>query len=136
LLAALFSSIDRARKFQAQRSSGPVSTSFSFMNDLRYAIGVLTVFHMTFIIEAIKDDHRITDIRSSGIDAVILARRLAADGFAVSILSPTGAQYSADKFSLLLTAQNGSSQAAAESERRTDSRVLPLPGRRPHAGPR
>jgi hypothetical protein len=38
------------------------------------------VGHMTFIIEAIKDDHHTADIRSSAIDAVILARKLAADG--------------------------------------------------------
>ncbi len=91
---------------------------------------------MTFIIEAIKDDHHITDIRGSGIDAVILARKLAADGFAVSILSPTGAHYSADKFNLLLTGKNASSQAPAEIERRTDSRVSPRPGRGPNAWPR
>jgi hypothetical protein len=84
------------------------------MNDLRYAMGVRTVIHMTFIIEAIKDDHHITDIRSSGIDAVILARKHAADGFAVSILCPTGALYSADEFNLLLTGKSLSSQGAAE----------------------
>jgi hypothetical protein len=69
---------------------------------------------MTFIIEAIRDDHRTTDLRSSAIDAVILARKLAADGFAVSIVSPTGARYSADKFNLLLTGKSLSSQQAAE----------------------
>jgi hypothetical protein len=58
---------------------------------------------MTFIIEAIKDDHRTIDIRSSGIVAVILARKLAADGFEVSIKAPTGDLYSADRFNLLLT---------------------------------
>jgi hypothetical protein len=38
---------------------------------------------MTFIIEAVKDDRHTADIRSSAINAVILARKLAADGFAV-----------------------------------------------------
>jgi hypothetical protein len=61
--------------------------------------------HMTFIIEAIKDDHRTADIRSSAIDAVILARKLAADGFAVSIETPTGHRYSSDQFNLLLTSK-------------------------------
>jgi hypothetical protein len=106
------------------------------MNDLRYAMGVRTVILMTFIIEAIKDDHRISDIRAAGIDAVILARKYAADGFAVSILCPTGARYSADKFNLLLTGKNSSSQAGAEMECRTDSRVPPPPGRGPKAWPR
>jgi hypothetical protein len=59
--------------------------------------------NMTFIIEATKDDHRTADIRSSAIDAVILARKLAAEGFAVSIQNPAGRQYSADQFKLLLT---------------------------------
>jgi hypothetical protein len=62
--------------------------------------------NMTFIIEATKDDHRTADIRSSAIDAVILARKLAADGFAVSIQNPAGRQYSADQFKLLLTNEN------------------------------
>ena len=52
---------------------------------------------MTFIIEAIKDDHRTIDIRSSAIVAVILARKLAADGFEVSIKDPTEDLYSADR---------------------------------------
>lgn len=69
---------------------------------------------MTFIIEAIKDDHHTTDFRSSGTDAVILARKLAADGYTVSIISPTGVQYSADSFNLLLTGKSLSSQGAAE----------------------
>jgi hypothetical protein len=69
---------------------------------------------MTFIIEATKDDHRSTDLRSSGIDAVIQARKLAADGFAVSILSPAGIRYSADKFNLLLIGKTLNSQEAAE----------------------
>jgi hypothetical protein len=106
------------------------------MNDLRYAIGVRTVVHMTFIIEAIKDDHRISDIRAASIDAVILARKYAADGFAVSILCPTGARYSADKFNLLLTGKTSGAQGEAEIEPRTDSRVPPPPGRGPNAWPR
>jgi hypothetical protein len=58
---------------------------------------------MTFIIEAIKEDHRTVEIRSSAIDAVILARKLAEDGFAASIRAPTGQHYSAGQFNLLLT---------------------------------
>jgi hypothetical protein len=104
------------------------------MNDLRYAMGVRTVILMTFIIEAIKDDHCITDIRAASIDAVILARKYAADGFAVSILCPTGARYSADKFNLLLTGKTSGAQGEAEIERRTDSRMPPPPG--PNAWPR
>ena len=91
---------------------------------------------MTFIIEAIKDDHHITDIRAASIDAVILARKYAADGFAVSILCPTGARYSADKFNLLLTGKNSSAEGEADLERRTDGRVPPPPGRGPNAWPR
>jgi hypothetical protein len=112
------------------------SAAFNLMNDLRYAMGVRTVVHMTFIIEATKDDHHISDIRAAGIDAVILARKYAADGFAVSILCPTGARYSADKFNLLLTGKNSGSQGEAKIERRTDSRVPPPPGRGPNAWPR
>ena len=91
---------------------------------------------MTFIIEAIKDDHHITDIRAASIDAVILARKYAADGFAVSILCPTWARYSADKFNLLLTGKNSSAEGEADLERRTDGRVPPPPGRGPNAWPR
>jgi hypothetical protein len=69
---------------------------------------------MTFIIEATKDDHHTTDIRSSAIVAVILARKLAADGFAVSIRTPTGHQYFADQFNLLLTGKILDSQVIAE----------------------
>ena len=76
-------------------------------------MGVPMVVPMTFIIEAIKDDHRLTEIRSSAIVAVILARKLAAEGFAVSINAPTGALYSADKFNLLLTSKSLDSQALA-----------------------
>ncbi|WP_079543933.1 hypothetical protein [Bradyrhizobium lablabi] len=71
---------------------------------------------MTFIIEATRDDHRTADIRSSVIDAVILARKLAADGFAVSISTPAGRQYGADQFKLLLTRESLSSQGAGEAE--------------------
>ena len=61
---------------------------------------------MTFIIEAIKEDHHITDFRSSAMVAVILARKLAAEGFSVSITAPAGQHYPADKFSLLLTGES------------------------------
>ena len=68
---------------------------------------------MTFIIEATKDEHHTTDIRSTAIVAVILARKLAAEGFAVSITAPSGRQYSADQFNLLLTSKNLDSQEMA-----------------------
>lgn len=61
---------------------------------------------MTFIVEAIKDDNRLSEIRSSAIVAVILARKLAAEGFEVSISAPSGDLYSPDKFNLLLTSKN------------------------------
>jgi hypothetical protein len=61
---------------------------------------------MTFIIKATKEDHHITNFRSSCMVAVMLARKLAEDGFAVSITAPTGRLYSADKFSLLLTSES------------------------------
>lgn len=61
---------------------------------------------MTFIIEAIKEDRQITDFRSSAMLAVTLARKLAAEGFSVSITAPTGQHYSADKFNLLLTSES------------------------------
>ena len=61
------------------------------------------VMQMTFIIEAIKDDRRLSEIRSSADIAVSLARRLAAQGFEVSISAPTGDLYPAEKFDLLLT---------------------------------
>jgi hypothetical protein len=86
----------------------PTKFLFSYVslpNGLRYAAD-----HMTFIIEAVKDDHYTTDIRSSAIVAVILARKLVADGFAVSIRAPTGHLYSADRFNLLLTGESLSSQ--------------------------
>lgn len=60
---------------------------------------------MTFIIEAIREDHRITEFRDSCMVAVILARKLASDGFTVSITAPTGRRYPADKFTQLLTSQ-------------------------------
>jgi hypothetical protein len=69
-------------------------------------MGARTVFHMTFIIEAIKEDHQITDFRSSCMVAVILARKLAAEGFTVSITAPTGRLYNADKFNVLLTSES------------------------------
>ena len=58
---------------------------------------------MTFIIESIKDQRRTTDFRSRADVAVTLARKLATDGFAVSITTPSGDVYSADRFDLLLT---------------------------------
>jgi hypothetical protein len=68
---------------------------------------------MTFIIEATKDDHHTVDIRSTAIVAVILARKLAADGYAVSIKAPTGDEYLADQFNLLLTCKSLDSQEIA-----------------------
>ncbi|MDB5611019.1 MAG: hypothetical protein JWP25_7919 [Bradyrhizobium sp.] len=69
---------------------------------------------MTFIIEAVKDDQRCMEIRSSAIVAVILARKLAADGFAVSIETPTGDRYSASQFRLLLTSNGLNSRELAD----------------------
>jgi hypothetical protein len=71
---------------------------------------------MTFIIEATKDDHHTADIRSSAIVAVILARKLAADGFAVSIRTPTGRLYFADQFNLLLTSKSLDSQPIGDGD--------------------
>jgi hypothetical protein len=71
-------------------------------------------FHMTFIIEATKDDHRTVDFRSTAIVAVILARKLVAEGFAVSITAPSGHLYLADQFNLLLTSKSLDSQAIAD----------------------
>jgi len=65
---------------------------------------------MTFIVESIKDKHRTTDFRSSADVAVTLARKLATDGFAVSITAPNGDVYSADRFDLLLTRESLNSQ--------------------------
>jgi hypothetical protein len=71
--------------------------------------------HMTFIIQAVKGDHYTTDIRSSAVVAVILARKLAADGFAVSIRAPTGLLYSADQFNLLLTSKSLDEQETGDN---------------------
>jgi hypothetical protein len=48
------------------------------------------------------------------VDAVILARKLAADGFAVSIGTPAGRRYSADQFNILLTSKSLNSQEVAD----------------------
>ncbi len=69
---------------------------------------------MTFIIEATKDDHHTADIRFSAVVAVILARKLVADGFAVSIRAPGGRQYSADQFNLLLTSKGSNPQGMTD----------------------
>ena len=66
--------------------------------------------HMTFIIELVKDNRRTTDFRSSAEIAVTLARKLAADGFAVSITAPSGRVYSADRLDLFLTSESLNSQ--------------------------
>ena len=68
---------------------------------------------MTFIIEAIKDDRRLTEIRSSAVVAVLLARKLAEEGFAVSISAPTGERYFPEKFNLLLTSTSLDSRGVA-----------------------
>jgi hypothetical protein len=68
---------------------------------------------MTFIIEATKGDHRTTEIRSSASFAVTLALKLQADGFAVSIRSPSGRSYAADQFDLLLAGGDLDSQEKA-----------------------
>jgi hypothetical protein len=82
-------------------SSEPIQGQFQSTEWLRYGVD-----HMTFIIEAVKDDHHTTDFRSSAIVAVILARKLAADGFAVSIKAPSVHLYSADRFNVLLTSES------------------------------
>lgn len=64
------------------------------------------LIQMTFIIEAIKEDQQMTDFRSNCMIAVTLARKLAAEGFTVSITAPTGRLYGADKFNLLLTSES------------------------------
>jgi hypothetical protein len=69
---------------------------------------------MTFIIEAIKNDRHTVDIRSTAIVAVILARKLAADGFTVSIRDPAGDSYSSERFNLLLTSGRLDSQEIAD----------------------
>ena len=70
---------------------------------------------MTFIIEATKDDHHTADIRFTASVAVILARKLTADGFAVSIRAPGGRVYSADQFPFLLTNNSPRPQRMADS---------------------
>jgi hypothetical protein len=79
--------------------------------------------HMTFIIEAITDQRRTTDFRSRADVAVTLARKLATDGSAVSITTPSGDVYSADRFDLLLTHQglNAQDQPAAAASRATQA---------------
>jgi hypothetical protein len=101
-LAVLDSSID-IQALRAGHAQQVLLSRFNFQleNGPRQAVD-----HMTFIIEAVKDDHYTTDIRSSAVVAVILARKLAADGFAVSIRAPTGLLYSADRFNQLLTNKN------------------------------
>jgi hypothetical protein len=98
-----------AKSPRHSESSAPIQF-VNAMNALRFAMGLPMVLAMTFIIEAMKDDHRLTEIRSSAIVAVILARKLAAEGFEVSISAPTGDHYSADKFNMLLTSKNLDSQ--------------------------
>ena len=66
--------------------------------------------HMTFIIESLRDNRRTTDFRSSAEIAVTLARKLAADGYAVSITAPSGDVYSADRFDRLLSRESLNSQ--------------------------
>jgi hypothetical protein len=68
---------------------------------------------MTFIIEAAKDEHHINNIRTSAIDAVILARKFVADGFTVTITTPAGDLDTADKFNLLLTGKSSDSKREA-----------------------
>jgi hypothetical protein len=65
---------------------------------------------MTFIVESVRDQRRTTDFRSRADVAVALARKLAADGFAVSITAPSGDVYSVDRFDLLLTSESLNSQ--------------------------
>ena len=80
------------------------------------ATGVRTaiVDHMTFIIEAVKDNRHTFDIRSSAEVAVVLALKLVADGFEVSIKTPAGDVYGADRFNVLLTGTKSGSQEIAE----------------------
>jgi hypothetical protein len=77
------------------------------------------VGQMTFIIEAVKDDHRTVDFRSSADVAVTLARKLAVNGFVVSITAPDGKLFSADQFNHLLTGEGiGSHPVAHDGEPR------------------
>jgi hypothetical protein len=66
--------------------------------------------HMTFIIESLKDNRRTTDFRSSADIAVTLARKLTAEGYAVSITDPSGDVYSSDRFDRLLAGESLNSQ--------------------------
>jgi hypothetical protein len=68
---------------------------------------------MTFIIEAVKDNHHTFDIRSSAVVAVVLALKLVADGFEVTIGTPSGELYGADRFNLLLAGTNSDCQGKA-----------------------
>jgi hypothetical protein len=68
---------------------------------------------MTFIIEAVKDNHHTFDIRSTAVVAVVLALKLVADGFEVTIKTPSGELYGADRFNLLLTETNPDSPEIA-----------------------
>jgi hypothetical protein len=79
--------------------------------------------HMTFTIEAIKDQHRTTDFRSRADVAVTVALKLATDGSAVSITTPSGDVYSADRFDLLLTHEdlNAQDQPAAAASHATQA---------------
>ena len=79
--------------------------------------------HMTFIIESIKDQCRTTDFRSRADVAVNLARKLVADGSAVSITAPSGDVYSADRFDLLLSRDglNAQDQPAAAASSSTQA---------------
>jgi hypothetical protein len=77
--------------------------------------------HMTFIIESIKDQRRTTDFRSRADVAVNLARKLVADGSAVSITTPGGDVYSADRFDLLLTREGLNAQDQPGASRSTQA---------------
>ena len=99
------------------RSKAPNRSKFRFQLTERLAIRAGRSngnFQMTFIIEATKDDHRTVDIRATAIVAVILARKLVADGFTVSITAPGGRLYLADRFNLLLTSKSLNSQGIAD----------------------
>jgi hypothetical protein len=101
----------------ARAAQAPIPSKFPFQLTEWLAIRAGPsngIFHMTFIIEATKDDHRTVDFRSTAIVAVILARKLVAEGFAVSITAPSGHLYLADQFNLLLTSKSLSSQAIAD----------------------
>jgi hypothetical protein len=98
------------------RGKAPYRSRFRFLgppNGLRRAFDDI-VDHMTFIIEAVKDNHHTFDIRSSAVVAVVLALKLVADGFEVAIRTPSGHVYNADRFNLLLTGTNSDSQGMVE----------------------